>query len=83
MLQILTFLYMRDSLFLTQYGLLVKNERLIEYQADGITIARAKIARAEEKYSEPEESVYQAPWDSDLHQRPSTVHAGQVRHTRQ
>jgi len=53
--EIFTFLYMRDSLFLVQYGLLFKNERLIEYQAAGIP----KIDNL--KYNKPEEFIYHSP----------------------
>ena len=65
-----TFFYMRDSLFMVQYGLLFKNERLIEFQAAGIP----EVAKEKEWVgnSEPADIIYNTDWQRDVNQGPET-----------
>jgi len=70
--ELLTFLYMRDSLFLVVYGLAIKNERLIEFQAAGIP----KVVHEGEvntKYSQIEQSINDPLWQSKVYHKPSKV----------
>ena len=63
---------MRDSLFLVVYGLAIKNERLIEFQAAGIP----KIVHEGEvdtKYSQIEQSINDPLWQSKVYHKPSKV----------
>ena len=56
---------------MVQYGLLFKNERLIEFQAAGIP----EVAKEKEwvgNYSEPADITYNTDWQRGVSQRPET-----------
>ena len=56
---------------MVQYGLLFKNERLIEFQAAGIP----EVAKEKEwvgNYAEPADIIYNTGWERDMNQRPKT-----------